>query len=386
MLNVLFKLLLYKSFYHIGFPKLLPMSYTISLTYECNSRCSTCNVRKKIENANPNRSKYKELNLEEYKKIFHSLGKSPFWVTFSGGEVFLRKDIIEIVNSFYDICQPKIINIPTNGILTHKIVKSIEAICQHCVKSQIIVNLSIDAIGEQHDQIRNFNGNYQKALLTLNKLKKISFRENPPPPLPHSKVKKYKNLSVGIHTVISKFNIDNFAKIANTLMELKPDQYITEIAEERNELETIGMDITPELIDYKAAMDFMIHRIKHTNIKKRMNRITQAFRIEYYKLSKAIIRYKKQVIPCYSGIVSCQISPEGDIWSCCVTGRSLGNLKKSKYNLKYIWKNKKFQNERKLVKDKKCHCPLANAAYTNMLLDFKTLYRVFYRSFIKWWN
>jgi len=361
MFPLLSKMLLYKSFYYLGFPKVLPINYTISLTYRCNSKCSTCNVYKR--NA-------VELSKEEYKKIFKSIGKSPYWVTFSGGELFLRKDFVEIVKCFYDICKPKIINIPTNGLLVQKILSSVQEICEYCKKSQVVVNLSIDEVGVEHDQIRSVPGNYDKVILLFHKLKKM----------------RIKNLSIGIHSVISKFNIGNFAKVANHMMLLSPDQYITEIAETRDELQTMGLDITPDPLHYKAAVDFLIHRIKHMNFPSKFNKIVQAFRIEYYTLANAILKFKTQVIPCYAGIASLQISPDGEVWSCCVKAKAIGYLRKSNYNLKRIWNSSKFTKERLLIKNKKCYCPLANAAYTNMLLEPKTLSRVFYRSFIKWWQ
>ncbi len=360
MISILSKLLVYKAFYYLGFPKILPINYTISVTYTCNSRCKTCNIYNR---------KGKELNYEEYKKTFKSIGNSPYWVTFSGGEPFLKKRFSQIVTLFYDYCKPKIINIPTNGILTKKIVDEVKTICEHCKKAQIIINLSIDGIEEQHNQIRNIPDNYNKVLQTYKSLKKLPF----------------KNLSIGIHTVISKFNVDTFSSIANTLISLNPDQYITEIAEERNELITMNSDITPEPVKYKSAVDFLIHRIKHSKINKKMHRITQSFRIEYYNLVKQILRDKKQIIPCYAGITSVQISPDGEIWSCCIKAKPLGSLKKNNYNFTQIWQNEAFKNERLSIKNKECYCPLANAAYTNMLLDFKVLSRVFYRSFIKWW-
>ncbi|MCK9329592.1 MAG: radical SAM protein [Candidatus Cloacimonetes bacterium] len=361
MIYILSRLIIYKLFYHIGFPKILPMNYTVSVTYTCNSRCKTCNIYNR---------KCKELSLEEYKKLSQNIGKSPYWITFSGGEPFLKRKFSSIVKLFYNNCKPKIINIPSNGIMTKKIVQEVKEICEHCKKSQIIINLSIDGIGEQHNQIRNVPDNYTKVINTYNQLKKL----------------EYKNLSIGIHTVISKFNVDSFSSIANNLMSLKADQYITEIAEERNELITINSDISPDPIKYKSAVDFLIHRIKHLKITKKMHRITQSFRIEYYNLVKQILRDKTQVIPCYAGITSVQISPDGEVWACCIKAKSLGNLRKNNYNFKQIWTSKNFNVERKSIKNKECYCPLANASYTNMLLDFKILSRVFYRSFLKWWD
>ena len=360
MFELLPKIFTYKFFRSLGFPKLMPMNYTLSLLYTCNSRCKTCFVyNKKADN----------LTLFEYEKILKKIGRSPYWITLSGGEPFLRKDIVDICKIIYEYSKPKIINIPTNGILVDTIVKNVSEIAQFCSKTQIIINLSIDAIGEQHDKIRRIPGNYKKIMTVYHKLKELSF----------------KNVSVGIHTVISKFNVHDFSKIATDLMGLKPDSYITEIAEQRNELDTMDKKITPQLLSYRTAIDFLIHRIKNEEFSG-LNKITQAFRIEYYNLVKKILRDKTQIIPCFSGIASVHISPEGDVWSCCIKAESLGNLRKNDYNFKKIWFNDKFKKERKSIKNKECYCPLANASYTNMLMDIPTLIRVFYRSFIKWWS
>jgi MoaA/NifB/PqqE/SkfB family radical SAM enzyme len=360
MLELLPKILLYKMNRQFGFPKIMPMNFTVSALYRCNSRCKTCNIWKK---------KCRELGISEYKKIFKKIGKAPYWITISGGEPFLRKDLVDLCKTIYKYSKPAIINIPTNGLLTSSIVSRVKSIATHCKKSQIIINLSIDGVGDQHDKIRQIPGNYKKVINTFNRLKKLD--------LP--------NLSIGIHTVISKFNVKEFSSIANSLMELKPDSYITEIAEERNELATMHMDITPDVLSYRSVIDFLIHRIKNGKFKG-MNKITQGFRIEYYNLVKKILRDKKQVIPCYSGIASAQISPDGEIWSCCIKAKSLGNLRDHDYNFKRIWFSRKADEERRSIKDKECYCPLANASYTNMLMDIPTLFRVFYRSFIKWWS
>ena len=350
MLEILPKILVYKMFRAFGFPKMLPMNYTVSLLYTCNSRCKTCNVWKKSA---------ENLKLWEYKKIFKSIGKSPYWITFSGGEPFLRKEIVEICKAAYDICKPKIINIPTNGLLTDTIVKKVNLLASSCPKTNIVINLSIDGIEKQHDEIRQIPGNYEKVIKTYKKLKKL----------------QYKNLSIGIHSVISKFNVESFSSIATHLMNLKPDSYITEIAEHRVELDTIEADISPKPVAYKSAVDFLIHRIKHSKFAG-MNKITQAFRIEYYEMVKKILRDKTQIIPCYAGIASVQISPDGHVWPCCIKANSMGNLRDTDYNFKTIWKNQNFKKDRLSVKKKECHCPLANAAYTNMLMDIPTLFRV----------
>ena len=99
MLEVLPKTLAYKFQRATGIGKKLPMNYCISVSYNCPSKCKTCNVWKKKAN---------DLTLEEWGKVFDSLGKSPYWITFSGGEPFMRPDIVELVTLFYKKCSPKI--------------------------------------------------------------------------------------------------------------------------------------------------------------------------------------------------------------------------------------------------------------------------------------
>lgn len=358
MIIILIKSIFYRLFYLLGFPQLLPINYTISVTNKCNSRCQTCFVYT---------VKQDEMSLAEYKKVFKSIGRAPYWVTISGGEPFLRKDLPEIILALDKFCKPRIINIPTNGILVPRILSMVKQICTALPKTQIIINLSIDGIEEEHDRIRNVKGNYQKVISTYKGLRKL----------------KYPNLSVGIHTVISKMNIENFPQIAGKMLQLAPDSYITEIAEERGELANIGKDITPNALAYRSAIDFLLHRIKNRKFKG-MNRITQAFRIEYYNLVKKILRDETQVIPCYAGIVSCQIAPNGDVWTCCTKALPIGNLRKNDFRFRNLWFSKEARQERREIRRKSCYCPLANVSYTNLIMNIPSLWRVFYRSFIKW--
>jgi len=358
MITLMLKAIIYRLYKIFKFPRLLPISYTLSVTNKCNSRCKTCSIYTK---------KTDQMSVAEYKKIFKSIGRAPYWVTISGGEPFLRKDLPEIIFALDKFCRPKIINIPTNGILTQRIFYMVKQICKALPNTEIIINLSIDGIDEEHDRIRNVKGNYQKVISTYKQLRKL----------------KYKNLSIGIHTVISRYNLHSFPAIASTMLQLDPDSYITEIAEERVELANLGKDITPNALEYRAAIDFLLHRIKNTEFRG-MSRITQTFRIEYYNLVKKILRDRKQVIPCFAGIASCQIAPDGEVWFCCIKGKSVGNLREKNYRFRSIWFSREAKRERKVISRKECYCPMANASYTNIMLNIPSLWRVFYRSFIKW--
>ena len=334
----------------VGWPSGLPLNLTLSLSFKCNSRCKTCNIYHRDVD---------ELSLREWTRVFKSLGKSPFWVTISGGEPFLRSDIIEIVCSLYDQCRPSIINIPTNGILYERIPEVIREIALYCKKARVVVNISIDEIGEEHDKIRGVQGNFQKALKSFEALKSLH--------LP--------NLSIGIHTVISRFNVARIPFILHQLMMLKPDSYITEIAEEREELDTIGSGITPGLQDYSIAVDCLIKELKRGRFGG-IGQIASAFRIEYYRLVKKILKERRQVLPCYAGFASGQIAPDGNVWMCCTKAESIGSLKDQDFDFRKVWRSEKAVEARRKIKSGQCYCPLANTSYTNMLLNAKSFFRV----------
>lgn len=350
MLRAICNIPRYYSFRKLGWPLSLPMNLTLSVTYRCNSRCKTCNIYTKT---------VREFSLDEWRMTFQSLGHAPFWVTISGGEPFLRGDLPQIVRSLYDLCRPSIINIPTNALLKDRIVDGVREIARHCTRAKIVVNVSLDGIGPCHDEIRGVRGNYDSVLETFRELKRLDIS----------------NLSLGIHTVISRFNVCMVPEIYKHVRSLGPDSYVTEIAEERVELGTMGAEITPRYEEYVTAVD-MLSELQSKDHFPSVGRITRAFRADYHRIVKRILRERCQVIPCYAGFASAQIAPDGDLWGCCVRAESVGNLRDVAYDFREIWFSPKALELRESVKRGDCCCPLANASYTNMLHHLRTLARV----------
>jgi MoaA/NifB/PqqE/SkfB family radical SAM enzyme len=346
------RLPLYWSFRRFGWPRLYPFSLVVSVSFRCNSRCRTCDVWRK-----PN----DDMTAEEWDQVFARLGRTPFYITFTGGEPFLRHDLEALVISAYRHCRPAVITIPTNGLLTERIAERVERICRECPASQLGINLSLDGVGDEHDHIRGVPGNWGRALATWAKLKSLQ-RVCP-------------NLVLSVHTVISRFNQDRFLQIYEGLQSLQPDSYITEVAEERVELDTMGWDITPEPDTYAPIADFLTRQAR-TQPARGIARFTQAFRGQYYQLASRILQERTQVIPCYAGWASAHIAPNGDVWSCCVRAEPVGNLRATGYDLAPIWFGEQMAKLRRSIYHKECACPMANASYANMLLHPPTMLRV----------
>ncbi len=216
MLGVLLRIPAFKLFRRLGRPRMLPLNLTLSPSPKCNSRCLTCNIWIKREN---------ELTLEEWRKVLASLGRAPYWFTISGGEPLMYPHVVELAQSAYEQCRPGVINIPTNAILP-SIPETVERIARSCPQSQVIINLSLDGVGEKHDFIRGVPGNFEKFEHCLEQLRSLRGRQ--------------KNLTVGIHSVVSVFNVDHLDEIIAYADRSGADQFITEIAEPRVELDTVG--------------------------------------------------------------------------------------------------------------------------------------------------
>jgi len=350
LIEVVWKIPLFILNRRLGWPRMLPINLTLTPSPRCNSRCLTCNIWRKRED---------ELRLEEWSRALQSIGKAPFWFTVSGGEPFLFDGLVQLCQLAYEHCRPGIINIPTNGLMHKRIPRQVEEVCRCCPDAQIIVNLSLDGVGEKHDRIRGVPGNFEKFEKSYHALREVDCP----------------NLTVGVHSVISRFNVNDVPELFDYALGIQPDSYITEVAEQRVELDTVGKDITPLPSKYSWAIDQLITRVEDRWFQG-ISRITEAFRVEYYGLVKRVLVEQTQVIPCFAGWASAQIYANGDVWPCCVRADSLGNLRDVDYDFQRIWFSPRADQVRASTRSEECHCPLANASYTNMLLHPPTLVRV----------
>jgi MoaA/NifB/PqqE/SkfB family radical SAM enzyme len=320
------------------------VNVTVSTNFRCNFKCLTCNVYDR---------KVKELEAGEWEAVFESLGRAPAWMTFSGGEPFLRGDLPDIVLAAIRICQPAVVNIPTNGWFTKRVVAGVERICTASPGTQVVINLSIDHhVPERHDVIRSAEGSYTRLMDTLAGLRALE--------LP--------NLTVGVHTVVSNENEHDFPAIAQGLSKLGADSYIAEPAEERVELQTMGTGITPGSSTFGRAAAAVLDAEEAAS--GAVARMARSIRNEYYARVTRFLDGDATAMPvCHAGFLSVHIGADGDVWSCCVLARSFGNLRDHDLDFRKVWFSPAAEEFRTWMRERRCACPLANAAYTNLLAE-----------------
>lgn len=356
--EILPKLICYR-LYRLGLARpVSPFNLTFSVTHHCQSECRTCHIWQ-LYRRHPEKAQT-ELALWEIEKIFKSMGHI-YIFNISGGEPFLRADLVELVEAACRHLSPGIIHIPTNALSPPLILEKVSAIIDilknRYPDTRLTIKPSLDQIGEKHDAIRGVKGNFEKVIQVFDALKALKPR--------------YKHLYVELGTVISKWNVNDIKAISEFVMELEPDSYRNEIAEQRSEMFNTLHAIAPNLEDYKKAVRFFVSRTeKHMKNRGLFQKMTHAFRQVYYDLAIRILDEQHEVIPCYAGLSNAHMTPYGDIWACCTLGydHPMGNLRDHGYNFQALWKSRQAESVRQHIKAKNCACPMANQMYANILM------------------
>ena len=337
-----------------------PINVTFSITRRCQSKCKTCFIWKHDSG--------EDLDIQTIENLFRSIGWTYFF-NISGGEPYLRSDLPEIIRLACRYMKPAVIHIPTNAIASNLVEKLtteiMEIIAFEAPGTILSVKPSFDGIGEKHDLIRGIPGNFEKLLDTLERLKKIRL--------------KYSNLHVGVGTVISRFNENDLHEIITYAKTLGVDTYINEIAEEREEFFNIDSGITPEGTRYADIMEMFENSVlEKMQDMKLLARMTTALRIVYYGLVIRILKEKRQVIPCSAALLNVHINSDGSVWPCAILAyKAEMGILDDDTTFMDIWRSKEVKNIRKSIRRGDCYCPLANQAYSNILLHPPSLLRAF---------
>ncbi len=140
------------------------------VTSQCNSRCKTCFYHEEL-------NKNEDLTFDEIRRISETSPEfDKLWI--SGGEPFMRKELADIIRLFYDNNNIKVVNLPTNGLLTKKIDEYVSRLLDECPGLEIHLNFSLDGLGKTHDAIRGVKGNFKKTISSMELIRR-KYRHNP---------------------------------------------------------------------------------------------------------------------------------------------------------------------------------------------------------------
>lgn len=289
-----------------------PIHLTLFVTRRCNARCPFCFYLQDTNLCNEN---VDEMSLEEYQKLSASLGDL-LWLSISGGEPFLRKDLAEICRTFYKNNRPSIILIPTNGIATDKIEQTTREILEDCPKSVITVKLSIDGPPALHDSIRGFSGAFDAVMRTYEALKGLPVR--------------HKNFELGINTVFCRDNQDVMDDVIGIVASMKGIRTHT-ISLARGDIGNGDMKDV-DLSKYESAINRlkdMLHKGETPVYSFKGARIKAAQDVIQRQLIHRTASTNTRQLPCYAGRINLVATESGALYPCENFNASflLGNLR-----------------------------------------------------------
>lgn len=312
--------------------KIIPKPFELHFetTYRCTCKCVFCDRWKK----GPQRVA-EELGHGEIKKLIdqaYDIGIRI--ISLSGGEPLLKEGLLPLMQ--YAKSKGMITQINTNGTLISK--KNILEV----LKCFDIILVSIDSLDEQsHDTIRGVKSTFRKALKTIFLLKKHS-----------------KNNFVGVSSVLSGKNIDEIIKINKFFMGKQIPTFFQPIHNNPGNLFNVSND---EYLHFEPESRKKFKKIIKNYLYP--NKLIKYMYRNYF--SKALDFIIDPIstfnqFTCFAGSYSLFVDPYGDVFPCDIHRVKIGNIREE--SLKNIFKSKKFNDVRRQIKNRKCHCWLLCSA------------------------
>lgn len=335
-------------------PRLLHL--TIFLTRRCNQRCAFCFYLAADSPVTPGH-RDGELSLTELQQI---AGNTPplLWLAFSGGEIFLRRDLVDIVTSFYRQTRPAIILLPSNGLATAEIVAASEEIVRTCPQSTVVVKLSLDGPPEIHDALRGVAGSHAAALATAAALGELQER--------------YDNFELGINSVFCPATQESMLRTIDQVAAM-PQIRTHTISLARGELAD-RQQLTAELDKYRQACEYLAAKLQNRQAATYSfggARLKAAQDILQRRYILATAQQHKAQLPCLAGRLNLVIADDGTVYPCeaFLESMVMGNIRDHRGDLAGLLKTEAARRVVAAIQRGQCYCTHECYMMTNILFN-----------------
>lgn len=302
-----------------------PYKLTFAITYRCNLKCKTCLIWSKEGR--------EELNLKEI-EVFFKKSNSFSWVDLTGGEIFMRPDLPDIIDAVLGNCRSlSVLHFPTNGLLTEKIITAADKIHKRN-RVVLVITVSIDGPEKIHNKIRGSEDSWNAAVNTFVGLKGLGIRH------------------AYIGYTISRHNMGEAAKLYLEIKKIYPklkydDIHINFFHASPHYLNNAGLEPPSE--------HEIIKEIREIQLKKRKKLIKTMLEEKYFRMAPQYLRFKKMPVRCQALGASVFIDPCGDIYPCSIYARKIANIRDINYDIGKLWNSSGMTaGVRKEIVNNKC--------------------------------
>ncbi|MEW6220064.1 MAG: radical SAM protein [Thermodesulfobacteriota bacterium] len=333
------------------FWKRRPVHLTVFVTRRCNARCPFCFYLSRPRTSDP----APELSATELEQVARSAGPL-LWLALSGGEIFLRPDLPEIVGHFYRHCRPAIILLPTNGLDPEGIPAQVEAILAACPESTVVVKLSLDGPAELHDRLRGRPGALARVLATGQALAPL--------------LDRYPHFELGVNTVFCRDNQEELAPVFDLVRGLPwvRTHTVSLVRGDtaRPELKEVDLDryqATVEWLEAEARQgEARRYRFGGAGLKAAQDLLQR-------RLILATARQQQRLIPCYAGRLNLVLTETGMLFPCEAFHLPMGNIRETGGDLRPLLAAPRARRVLAAIDHGGCHCTHECYFLTNILFN-----------------
>lgn len=285
-----------------------PIDAVVAVTYRCNARCAMCGIWKTApgEACPP--------------ETYDNLPASLKWVNLTGGEPFLRDDLVQVIGHVAAACPKAEIVLSTNGLLTDRIA---EVVDRAGLGARLGVAVSLDGLGERHDAIRGVPGAFAKARATIDRLKAMGAP------------------GLRVAFTLTPENLDQFEKVYALSRELGVDFScaLAQGSEHYFQIDGAGLRTDPEAL----------RRVLEPVARAELRGLSPKRWARAYFLAgiHRFARGEGRPLPCRAGEASFFVDPAGDVYPCNVLNGVMGNLRKQPFD--ELWRSVRAEEARREV-------------------------------------
>lgn len=324
----------------------LPYRFTYILTYKCQFKCAMCNIWQK--NAS------QELSLGQIEKFFGKYNGFS-WINLSGGEIFLREDLPDIIKALFEKCKHLyLLDFPTNGFQTQVIADTVKWILGSYKPAKLLVTVSLDGPKQLHEQIRNVPGSWERAVETFGRLRAL----------------RSGNFNVFFGMTLQQANMDSFEEtfksIDKQIGSLRyEDFHINLIQKSGHYYENTAIDVGPIRQELSNRLE-RIMKLRNAPIFSPIGFLER----RYQRLAKIYLDKNISPLPCTALSSSFFMDPAGNIYPCSIYNKAVGNIADFDYDIRALWRSAEKLKAREEIRKRHCpQCWTPCEAYQNILAN-----------------
>ena len=314
-----------------------PVHLAFFVTSRCQLACRHCFYWQSLGT-----DSQRELTVDEIARIAPGIGRL-LWLALTGGEPFIRGDLVEIVRILDASCAPQVLTIVTNGWDTGSIARQLPEILRASGSSLVQLNFSLDGPEDVHDALRCREGSFGRLMESYRVAQHLAQR--------------HPRLGLGINTAFSSLVQHRMAPLeALVLHQLQPRHWDISLVRDKpkdQSVQAVDLDL---FFLWKERLERRLLEASLPYHALPGAKLALARHLQQNDHLRAYLREPGYSIPCLAGTHSAVLYDDGSLALCEQRPERLGNLRDVGWDFGELWQSERAKALRQRIRDDRCHC------------------------------